>query len=186
MRKVNENVPSAAGKRSQLLKLTMKTSYLLPHRLLPMGLVLLAICLPLGLWYLFTFEDFPWHLRIQIPWDDKGDNGLLSLVDGGMLHLDIIDELLALGCLVGFIMTGFSRLAVEDERTAQMRLAALQWGLYVNYIILALCVVFIHGTLFISVMIYNMFTPLVIFVVKFHWALYREKGMDLSKEGLLI
>ncbi len=88
--------------------------------------------------------------------------------------MQLIDEIVSLMVLAGLLIVGFARVKSEDERTAQMRLEALQWAIYGNTLVLALCITFVYGMSFLNVMIYNMFTPLLIFVLRFHWLLYQE------------
>jgi hypothetical protein len=63
-----------------------------------------------------------------------------------------------------------------------MRLESLQWAIYGNTLILVLCIAFIHGFLFLDVMIYNMFTPLLIFVLRFHWLLVWKEVRELKRQ----
>jgi hypothetical protein len=129
----------------------MKTNNLFPNRLKPLGWVLLAACIPLGIWFLANDEAFPLRLEVRVPWPFmKGQSetaqtfDILSYQDG-FVNLNLMDEILALVVLAGLMLVGFARLKNEDERTAQMRLEALQWAMYGNTLALALCVAFVHG-----------------------------------------
>ena len=44
----------------------------------------------------------------------------------------------------------------------------------INYILLLLAFLFVYGTDFLIVMIYNMFTVLIIFIVRFNYILYKN------------
>ncbi len=167
----------------------MKTNNLFPHGWKPLGWILLSICIPLGSWLLMSEESFPLSAEVTIPWSfSEGQPGLEDAFDGvskkdGTASLQLIDELLALGVIAGLMLVGFARLRNEDERTAQMRLEALQWALYGNTAILVLCILLVHGISFINVMIYNMFTPLLIFVLRFHWLIWQESRELKRQEG---
>lgn len=50
--------------------------------------------------------------------------------------------------------------------------------MYANYIVLLLAIWFVFSTPFFTVMILNMFTVLVIFILRFEWVMFR-----LSREG---
>jgi hypothetical protein len=184
--------------KNQIL-LAMKTKNLLPNRWKPLGWTLLVLFVPLGIWYLAVEDDFPVQIPVTIPWPFEGDTVFSGTVSNGgaeisgstqrrqssdnILTLNLIDELLALLIMAGLFITGFARLKNEDERIAQMRLEALQWAVYGNTLILVLCIAFIHGFLFLNVMIYNMFTPLLIFVLRFHWLIWQEARELKRQEG---
>ena len=170
----------------------MKTKNLLPHAWKPFGWVLLAVCIPLGIWMLLDDSNFPLSLAVQIPWpfgsEKSGAFENISLLNhrDGTITLELIDELLALGVIAGLMMAGFARLKVEDERIAQLRLESLQWAIYGNTFVLVLCILFVHGLSFINVMIYNMFTPLFIFVLRFHWLLLVVPTLEARRERRLV
>lgn len=172
----------------------MKTKNLFPNRWKPIGWLLLILCIPPGVWYLVDEESFPGKVEVSIPWpygDEKSDiENIVSGIDNRdhTITLDMVDEILALGVLLGLMVVGFARLKVEDERTAKLRLESLQWALYGNTAVLALCILFIHGIGFLTIMNFNMFTPLLIFVARFHWLVYREMRelkTDGGREALL-
>lgn len=163
----------------------MKTKYLLPGRFRVLGWILVAIFAPLGIWYLFFGESFPLQWEITIPWPFEENNSLQGPGDN-LRHLNIIDEILALGAIAGFFIVGFTKQLVEDERVALLRLEALQWGIYANYLIMAICIVFIHDSYFLTVMIYNIFTPLLIFVARFYWLLYVNPAIEAKRERSLV
>jgi hypothetical protein len=50
----------------------------------------------------------------------------------------------------------------------------LLWAVFVNYILLLLSFIFIYGTRFFNVMLYNMFTVLIIFIARFNYVLYKN------------
>lgn len=177
----------------------MKTKNLFPNRWKPIGWVLLVIFIPLGIWYIAEEDDFPIQATVTIPWPFGGDYSISGTVSNGgtnfsgtsssnktrdeTLTLNLIDEILSLAIIASFLLTGFARVKNEDERIAQMRLESLQWAIYGNTIVLAVCIIFIHGLLFLNVMIYNMFTPLLIFVLRFHWLIWKEARELKRQEG---
>ena len=168
----------------------MKTKNLLPNRWKPIGWVLLVLFIPVGFWCLISDEDFPIQAEITIPWPFDNEYSLSGTVSNGganfsgssifpenntgTLTLSLIDEIISLAIIAGLILTGFTQVKNEDERTAQLRLGALQWAIYGNTLVLVLCIIFVHGLPFLNIMIYNMFTPLLIFVLRFHWLLFKE------------
>ncbi|GAB3173194.1 hypothetical protein [Telluribacter humicola] len=169
----------------------MKTKNLFPHAWKPFGWVLLCISILPGLWMLIDDSSFPLSLAVQIPWpfatESSGPFANIDLLvhKDGTVTLQLVDELLALGTIAGLMLVGFSRLKVEDERIAQLRLESLQWAIYGNTLVLVLCILFVHGLAFINVMVYNMFTPLLIFVLRFHWLLYIAPALEDRRERRL-
>lgn len=76
--------------------------------------------------------------------------------------------------IAGGLMVGFSKEKTEDEYIMKLRLSSLLWAVWVNYSLLLLAFLFIYGTAFLTVMIYNMFTVLIIFIVRFNYLLYKN------------
>ena len=62
----------------------------------------------------------------------------------------------------------------EDEYINQIRLNSLQNSVFFNYILLFFCIVFIHGIPFFHVMIYNLFTIILIYILRFHFLIYKN------------
>lgn len=143
----------------------MKTQWLFPHRFRLVGWLILLPSIALGLAYMYA--DFQLEfLTISFA---KGKGFL-----GGELTINLTDEVAALGVIAGLLMIGFSKELIEDEMVGHMRLEALQWSIYVNYIILAIAILFVHGERFFDVLIYNMFTMLIVFVIRFNMLLYKN------------
>lgn len=85
------------------------------------------------------------------------------------------------GILGGLLIT-FSKEKQEDEFIDQLRLNALQWAVLVNYLALLLASLLIHGMAFLDVVIYNMFTVLLIFILRFHFMLYKTRRASHEKQ----
>ena len=142
----------------------MKNRFLFPHSYRLYGWILLIPFLALGIAH--TYFDFNFDiLAFKLPsfaTDDLFDEGNLT------------DELAALGLIISLMLIGFSKEKIEDEQISQLRLDSLQWSVYVNYLVLAIAIIFIHGMAFLDAMVYNMFTLLIFFIVRFRWAVNRE------------
>jgi hypothetical protein len=146
----------------------MKNQFLFPHRYRLIGWVLFVPSLVLGLACLYADFGFEF-LTVYVP--------INSEIRGGKLFdwpINLTDELAALGVIAGLMLIGFSKEKIEDELSARLRLDALQWSVYVNYAVLALAIVFVHGDLFFNVMVYNLFTGLLVFVVRFRWLIFKN------------
>ena len=87
----------------------------------------------------------------------------------------VLNNIAIVGISIGAILATCSREEVEDEMTGQIRLNSLLTALYINYAILIVCSLLIYDLDFLSVMLYNMFTILLIFMVVFRWKIWRVK-----------
>jgi hypothetical protein len=142
----------------------MKNRYLFPHSYRAYGWVLLFPFLVLGVSILYFDFSFSF-LELKANRD--------NLFSG----INLTDEIAALGLIVSLLLIGFSKEKIEDEQIAQLRLDSLQWSVYFNYMVLAAAIIFIHGMAFLDAMVYNMFTLLVFFIVRFRWAVNRENRL---------
>lgn len=82
--------------------------------------------------------------------------------------------------IIGGLMVSFSREKVEDEFIANLRLSSLLWSVWVNYILLLLAFIFVYGVTFFNVMVYNMFTILIIFIIRFNVLLHRSSKAAIA------
>jgi hypothetical protein len=94
--------------------------------------------------------------------------------------LSLLDEVISLTLLVGLLLLTFSREKTEDEWIQRVRLESLQWAVLANSLLLMAFIVVAHGTPFLTVMVYNMFTPLLIFVARFHYVLHLKPMISKS------
>jgi hypothetical protein len=88
---------------------------------------------------------------------------------------NLTNELALTGLIIGLMMIAFSKERQEDEFINKLRLESLQWAVIINYILLLIATWFINGASFLQVMMYNMLTVLVIFIIRFHLLLIRIK-----------
>jgi len=149
----------------------MKTKHLLPNRLKALGWWILLPSIFIGL-RITIMEWEPDLLNFQLP---------KALNWNGSAHNNLLNELLGIAAIVGGLIVAFARVKVEDELMTRLRLESLVWAVKWNYIILLLAFVFVYGLSFYWVMIYNMFTVLILFIAKFHLSM-RELNRSLSHE----
>lgn len=89
------------------------------------------------------------------------------------IQTDVTNTFVAVLFITGALFVGFSKEKTEDEFIAGLRLSSLLWAVLVNYLLLVFSFVFIYGTAFLYVMLYNMFTVLILFIARFNYLLYR-------------
>ena len=144
----------------------MATNLLLPHKYKIIGRILLIPATVLGLILIIT--DFQPLIGAEVKvfalFDDNNSFTFITT--------DIDNTVIGVAFIIGALLTGFSKEKREDEFIAELRLSSLLWAVWVNYILLLLAFIFIYGTAFLQVMLYNMFTVLIIFVLRFNYLLY--------------
>jgi hypothetical protein len=74
---------------------------------------------------------------------------------------------------VGLFLFAFSKEKVEDEQIMQLRRDSLQWAVYVNYIILIGVLIFTEHMEMRHILLLNMWTLLLFFILRFQWVIFR-------------
>ena len=147
----------------------MKNTLLLPHSYKRTGIIILLPALALGI--LVRFFDFTFAF-LTLP------NGIASIKNKN-LHLseqiNLTDELALTGIITGLLFIAFAREKKEDEYIAHTRLESLKWAVLINYILLLVVTWLVHGFAYIDVMMYNMLTVLIIFIIRFNYVLNSSK-----------
>jgi hypothetical protein len=153
---------------------------LLPNKYKKIGWFVLLPTAILGIALLCTGID-----SIQL------DGWVFAVFDGELfdksrsfcfIHTNVVDTVVGILFIVGALLVGFSKEKNEDEFISSLRQTSLLWALLVNYGLLLFCFAFIYGTAFLSVMLYNIFTVLVIFIARFNYILRRSfKSMPIEK-----
>jgi hypothetical protein len=90
---------------------------------------------------------------------------------------NLTNEVAWITVIIGAIFLAFSKEKVEDEQISKVRLESLQWSVYLNYGILILLIISIHGAAFLQFTYYNMFTLLIVFLIRFHYVLYKQNKL---------
>ncbi len=159
----------------------MKSKYLFSHKLKPLGWILFSIGIVLGIILLINNFDYPdWEVKV---FSLIGSNDSFSTTKGFNWSLNnISDEVASILIIVGGILVSFSKTKEEDEYIAKIRMESLIWATYVNYIILVLAIIFVFDMAFFNVMIFNMFTILFFFIIRFHFMLYKTKSLIGNEE----
>ena len=158
----------------------MTNNLLLPNKYKRIGWFILAPAAVLGI--TMIFRGFDWiHLNSWVfAFFDDESLGLSHSFS--FIYTNIVDTVVGILFIAGALLVGFSREKNEDEFIASLRQTSLLWAILVNYVLLLFCFVFIYGTAFLSVMLYNIFTVLVIFIIRFNYVLHRNsKSMPVEK-----
>jgi hypothetical protein len=151
----------------------MDTKYLFHSKYKKWGWMILIPSAILGFMDLFM-EWEPTLLNWQVP-AIYMDEILSDTTFFGWAANNVLNEIFGILVIVGSILVAFSKQKNEDEFISKIRLESLVWATYVNYIILLLSFLFVFGMGFLWVMILNMFTILLFFIIRFHWQVYKLK-----------
>lgn len=155
-----------------LRKIFMLSISLLPHKFKKIGWILFIPSTILGVYLIFTnYEGLPLQATVfsLFKGDFWGADKPFSFY-----QTNITSTLTGVLFIAGALMIAFSKEKYEDEYISKLRLSSLLWAVFVNYSLLLIAFAFIYGTAFLNVMLYNMFTVLIIFIIRFHYLLYRN------------
>lgn len=150
----------------------MKTTLLLPHRFKKIGWVIFIPAVLAGLALCVMDFDAKWlTTKVFAIWNDEllGKSHFFTFI-----KTDVTNTLVGALFITGGMLVGFSREKNEDEYIAGLRLSSLLWAVCVSYVLLLLAFLFVYGGAFLNVMVYNMFTVLIIFIARFNYLLYRN------------
>ena len=87
------------------------------------------------------------------------------------------------GLLIGLLFIAFSREKIEDEYITKVRSDSLIWAVIVNTAILIVLSLFVFGGLWSSYISFlNLYTVLVLFIIKFNFALSHLKKQSGNEE----
>lgn len=147
----------------------MKTNYLLPNKYKLVGWILLVLGIISGiLMYTDLIDGEMLKMKVLSIYHDglfSSDNeGFLKIVENGVL-----DEIVAITIIIGGLIVGFTKEKVEDEYIFQLRKESLVWAIIFNYVVLTLSILFVYDMTFFNVLIFNMFTPLIFFIIRFNF-----------------
>lgn len=157
----------------------MKSDLLLPNKYKKVGWIILLPSIVLGvLVAIGEFDGFSIMFNVfALAYDNDLFNNKI-----GVFNTDITNTLAGILCIIGALLVSFSKEKREDEFIANLRLTSLLWAVLVNYGLLLFCFIFIYGISFLHVMVYNMFTVLIIFIIRFNYLLNRSSKMAVDEQ----
>ncbi|RLD45931.1 MAG: hypothetical protein DRI86_04590 [Bacteroidetes bacterium] len=138
----------------------MNQNFLFPHSYKRPALIVLIICILFSI-YLSVFGSEPDFLNFNIGEKMRGDE--LKVITRNFAFT--IDGILL---IISSIVYGFSKEKVEDEYIQKIRLESLVWAVYINYALVIITFLILYDISFLYVMVYNLFTVLIIFNIKFY------------------
>jgi len=171
-----------------LTKIKLMNKYLLlPHRFKAIGWCILIPATMAGVYLIAKSFEVTW-LRTTV-FSFFGHDGFVhngnSLTGNhnfSFITVDVTLSLVGFLFIMGGLMVSFSKEKTEDEFISNLRLSSLLWSVWVNYVLLLIAFVFIWNFDFLSVMVYNMFTILIIFIIRFNFILYKNSKMATDEK----
>lgn len=156
----------------------MKTNYLLPYKFKALGWVLFILGIVGGLYVLTTnYEQDILSTNVLSIYKGESlfgkESGFFKIVKN-----DILDEIVALFIIVGGMFVTFSREKVEDEFIYKLRKDSLVWAVIFNYSVLLIAILFVYDFAFFDVLVFNMFTPLIFFILRFNFLKLKSRSHE--------
>ena len=152
----------------------MKNSYLFPAYFKKIGWSMFPFMLAFSIYVLYIKNGLNWDVSM---WTFVSDSKWF-----GTSVQDISDEIAFTGMTVSLLFIAFAKRKDEDEYISRIRLESLVWAVIANYAILTAATWLVYGFPYFNVMLYNMFTILILFIVKFQLALYKLKKSMRNEE----
>ena len=154
----------------------MKPRYLLPHSFKKIG------------WMLFIpsllFAIIVQHFEYEIPGFAIALDNSSIFVEGKALNNNLTNELAGILLLITGFFVAFSKEKLEDEWVSRVRLESLQWSVYLNYALLLIALIIVFEEAFFYVMIYNMYTILIFFIIRFNFVLHIKDKLFHKTEAV--
>ncbi len=159
----------------------MKLNFLFPNKFKKIGWFILIPSAIIGLITLI-YDYEPSFFDFNVPAIFVGE----ILSDGKktfrMVNNNVLNEILGILIIISSLLVAFSEEKSEDEYISKIRLESLVWAVYFNFAILLLSFLFVYGLYFLWVMIFNMFTVLLFFIVRFNWQISKLKKSAYYEE----
>lgn len=156
----------------------MKTNYLLPYKFKALGWVLFILGIVGGLYVLTTnYEQDILSTNVLSIYKGESlfgkESGFFKIIKN-----DILDEIVALFIIVGGMFVTFSREKVEDEFIYKLRKDSLVWAVIFNYSVLLIAILFVYDFAFFDVLVFNMFTPMIFFILRFNFLKLKSRSHE--------
>jgi hypothetical protein len=157
----------------------METNYLLSNRFNYFGWIL--ITLSVILWSIsLLYQDDNSFLKATV-FTIAGSEGLKSTEYFTLIDVNLTFTIVGVLFILGGMFVAFAKQKTEDEFIMKLRLLSFQWSILINYSLLLFCFLFIYDLAFLNIMIYNMFTILILFIIRFHYLLYKYNDSSNEK-----
>lgn len=159
----------------------MKTHFLFPNQFKIIGWLLFVPSIILVISLLLSRISIDDYLQVKVfaIYADKfmGKQTFLKVITNG-----ILDEILTITTIVGGLLVGFCKMKTEDEMISKIRYESLVWSTYLNYGLILFFTIFIYGIPYMNVLIHNLFTLLLFFIIRFHYMIFKLNKVSKDEE----
>ena len=159
----------------------MKTDILLGHKYKRIGWILLIPTFIISIIVIISENDGPEMFDAKVPAllvdEFMGDFRYFAMIEN-----NIFNEILGVTLIISLLLVAFSKERVEDEYITKIRLDSLVKAVILNYLILILAFVTVYDLSFYWVMLGNMFTTLILFILIFNINLNKLKNTAEHEE----
>ena len=162
------------SKKSIILR---KERFLISRKWLYIGSVLFAGALGM---HIFTMlNDYSSEILIPKTFDLAWNNAIEYILGKAPAHLstrydyyNAYDTINIAMSIIGLLFITFSKEKIEDEYISEIRLNALSWAIISHYLVIILVTLLVWGEVYLNVMLYAMFTPMIFFIIRFNYLKY--------------
>jgi hypothetical protein len=88
------------------------------------------------------------------------------------------DEVALTGIIISLLFIAFAKEKREDEFITRTRLESWQWSVLINFVLLIAATWLVFDEAYIDVMMYNMLTVLILFIIRFNWIMLINKSAE--------
>jgi len=144
---------------------------LLPNNFKIVGWFILLPTIIIGLLFIYYDYSADWlNIKSFALVNKDFGNGTSYFTE---IETNLTNTFLGALFIIGGLLVSFSKEKVEDEYILSLRLSSFMWAVLLNYVILLFSFLFVYGLSFLDVMVYNMFTVLIIFILRFNYLIYK-------------
>lgn len=133
----------------------------LPNKLRIYGWVILLFGIILGV-SRFYFGVKPEFLNIKVfaVYSKYFETNYFKVIEN-----HVSEELTALLILVGLFIISFTKENIENDSVSAIRYKSLIFTFYINTVLIALSFLFVYGFGFINILVINVFSPFIIYII---------------------
>jgi FlaA1/EpsC-like NDP-sugar epimerase len=154
----------------------METRFLLPNKFKLIGWIILIPSAIFGILKIINIEFALKSLDVKM-FTICSDLMNSQPFRFGFNEVNLTGNIIGIVFILGAVLVAFSREKDEDEFISKNRMESFLWATYINYAILLLLFIFFYGNCLFFVMIFNVFTMIILFIIRFHYVLYRSSKL---------
>lgn len=146
----------------------------LPNKIRIYGWVILLFGLILGV-IRFYFGVKPEFLNIKVfaVYSKYFETNYFKVIEN-----HVSEELTALLILVGLFVISFTKEKIENESVSVIRYKSFILTFYINTLIIVLSFLFVYGFGFINILVINVFSPFIIYIILSRYFLSKIRNLE--------